>query len=128
MASLAELARTGELVDDVSHTLAMTLIATVTALIFGAVLGLALGLLPTMRNYVVASIDFLRAIPAVTLIPVAMISLGPSVADRVHSRGLCRAVAGRAVYGRGCGGDTPTPVRRRADVAFLPRQDDSGRS
>ena len=78
MASLAELARSGELFDDLSHTLAMTFFATVTALILGAVLGVALGLLPTMQNYLVASIDFLRAIPAVTLIPVAMISLGPS--------------------------------------------------
>ncbi len=79
-ASLAELARTGELLDDVSHTLAITLVATVTAMTLGAVLGVVLGLLPTMRSYGVASIDFLRAIPAVTLIPVTVISLGPSVA------------------------------------------------
>ena len=77
MGSVAELARTGELVDDVSHTLVVTLIATTIALICGAVLGLAVGILPTLRSYVVSSIDFLRAIPAVTLIPVAVMSLGP---------------------------------------------------
>ena len=79
IASLVELTRTGELFADASHTLAMTLVATITALTLGALLGLALGLMPTTRSYVVASIDFLRAIPAVTLIPVAVIAFGPSV-------------------------------------------------
>ena len=83
MSALADSARTGELVDDVAHTLAVTVMASTIALIFGAVLGLAVGLLPTLRDHVVASIDFLRAIPAVTLIPVAMMSLGPSATTEV---------------------------------------------
>ena len=53
LSSLAELARSGELFDDVTHTLVMTSIATVTALTLGAVLGVALGLLPTIRSNVV---------------------------------------------------------------------------
>ncbi len=83
MSALADSVRTGELVDDVAHTLAVTVMTSTIALIFGAVLGLAVGLLPTLRDHVVASFDFLRAIPAVTLIPVAMMSLGPSATTEV---------------------------------------------
>jgi sulfonate transport system permease protein len=78
MSALVESVRTGELVDGVSHTITLTLAATAFALIVGALLGLAVGLLPTVQSYTVSSIDFLRAIPAVTLIPVAVMTLGPS--------------------------------------------------
>ena len=78
MASLAELAQTGELVDDISHTLGVTLTAVGITSAVGAALGLAVGLLPTLRDYVVASIDFLRTIPAVTLVPVAVLTFGPA--------------------------------------------------
>ena len=79
LASLVGLTRTGELVARCLAHARMTLIATITSLTLGAALGLAIGLLPTMRIYVVASIDFLRAIPAVALVPVAVIAFGPSV-------------------------------------------------
>ncbi len=77
MTSLVELAQTGELVRDALHTLGVTLTAAGIMSALGAAVGLAVGLLPTLRDYVVASIDFLRTIPAVTLIPVAVLTFGP---------------------------------------------------
>lgn len=75
---MADLARTGELINDVSHTLAVTLIAATMTLTLGAALGLAVGVSPKAQRYVVPSIDFLRTIPAVTLVPVAVVTFGPS--------------------------------------------------
>ena len=46
-------------------------------MIVGAALGLAVGLIPTVRRYTMASIDFLRTIPAVALVPIAVLSFGP---------------------------------------------------
>jgi sulfonate transport system permease protein len=83
MKSAAELGRSGELAGDVAHTLAVTLAATAIALTFGALLGLGIGLAPILQNYLVASIDFLRTIPAVTLVPVAVMTFGPSTATEL---------------------------------------------
>jgi sulfonate transport system permease protein len=74
----ADLARTGELINDVAHTLSVTLAAAGMTLTVGAAVGLAVGVSPTARRYVVPSIDFLRTIPAVTLVPVAVVTFGPS--------------------------------------------------
>ncbi len=76
--SAAELGRSGELAGDIAHTVAVTSVATGIASTVGAALGLAIGLVPMLQRFVVASIDFLRAIPAVTLVPVAVMTLGPS--------------------------------------------------
>ena len=57
--SLVELAQTGELANDIFHTLGVTLTAAGIASALGAAVGLAVGLLPTLQGYVVASIDFL---------------------------------------------------------------------
>jgi sulfonate transport system permease protein len=43
----------------------------------GAALGLAIGLIPAVRRYTMASVDFLRTIPAVALVPIAVLSFGP---------------------------------------------------
>jgi sulfonate transport system permease protein len=77
VAAVVDLGRTGELVDDVAHTLGVVAVAAATSMTVGAALGLAIGLLPTVRRYSMASVDFLRTIPAVALVPVAVLSLGP---------------------------------------------------
>ncbi len=82
-ASLAEMIRSGELIADVAYTLFVSLTATATALTLGAALGLAIGLLAEVRRYSVASIDFLRAIPAVALVPIAVMTIGPSTKTEV---------------------------------------------
>ena len=125
IASLVELARTGELVRDTVHTLGVTLTAAGITSALGAAVGLAVGLLPTLRDYVVASIDFLRTIPAVTLIPVAILTFGPVATTELMlamyaalwSVVLCTAGAAAAVH--------PPSVRHRANAAFLPRHNRS---
>ena len=77
LAALLDLARTGELVDDVAHTLGVTLVAAAISMTLGASLGLAIGLVPAVRRYSMASVDFLRTIPAVALVPIAVLTFGP---------------------------------------------------
>ena len=124
MASLVELARTGELVRDTLHTLGVTLTAAGMTSALGAAVGLAVGLLPTLRDYVVASIDFLRTIPAVTLIPVAVLTFGP-VPTTELMLAVYAALWPVVLLRRRRRRCTPTSVRHRANAAFLPRHDRS---
>lgn len=78
LSALVSLARTGELAADVAHTLGLALAASAITLTVGGALGLTIGLFATVRGYVMASIDFLRTIPAVCLVPVAVLMLGPA--------------------------------------------------
>ena len=75
--ALVELVGSGELAGDLGHTLGVALLAAVLALTLGGALGLAIGLIPALRVHLMASIDFLRTIPAVALMPVALLILGP---------------------------------------------------
>lgn len=77
LTALVDLARSGELVNDIAHTLGVALVAAAIGMVVGAALGLAVGLIPTVRRYTMASIDFLRTIPAVALVPIAVLSFGP---------------------------------------------------
>jgi ABC-type nitrate/sulfonate/bicarbonate transport system permease component len=77
LAAVVDLARSGELLTDVTHTLGVAALAAAISMAVGAALGLAIGLLPTVRRYSMASVDFLRTIPAVALVPVAILSFGP---------------------------------------------------
>ena len=75
--SLVALATSGELATDLAHTLAIVGLAAALALALGGALGFAIGSLPPVRTYLMASVDFLRTIPAVALLPVALLSFGP---------------------------------------------------
>jgi sulfonate transport system permease protein len=75
--TLVEEALTGDLVTDLAHTLAVVAAATGIAAVLGGGVGVALGLLPTLRRRVLASVDFLRAVPAIALMPVALLVVGP---------------------------------------------------
>jgi ABC-type nitrate/sulfonate/bicarbonate transport system permease component len=77
LAAAVDLASSGELVDDIAHTLGVTVVAAAISMVIGAALGLAIGLMQTARRYLMASVDFLRTIPAVALVPVAVLSFGP---------------------------------------------------
>jgi sulfonate transport system permease protein len=78
LAAVVELTRTGELAGDLAYTLGVALVATAITLPLGGALGLAIGLVPGVRRYLLASIDFLRTIPAVALVPVAVLTFGPA--------------------------------------------------
>ena len=77
VAALGELARSGELARDVAHTLGVATLSAGLAMILGAALGFAIGFIPMVRRYGMASVDFLRTIPAVALVPVAVLTFGP---------------------------------------------------
>jgi sulfonate transport system permease protein len=77
LGAAVDLVRSGELVDDVAHTLGVMAVAAAISMAVGATLGLAIGLIPAARRYMMASVDFLRTIPAVALVPVAVLSFGP---------------------------------------------------
>lgn len=83
LAALVDLVRTGELVDDIAHTLGVAVLAAAVSMAIGAGLGLAIGLLPAARRYAMASVDFLRTIPAVALVPVAVLSFGPVLSAEI---------------------------------------------
>lgn len=71
-----QVAGSGELAKDLVHTVTVTVLAAGIALTIGGALGLAIGLLPMLRDNVMASIDYLRTIPAVALMPIALLAFG----------------------------------------------------
>jgi sulfonate transport system permease protein len=75
--SLADLASSGVLAESVGHTLEVTLVSSGIAIAFGIAFGAALGLLDPVRRYTQGTIDVLRTIPVVALMPVALLIWGP---------------------------------------------------
>lgn len=69
----------GELATSTLHTLRVTLLGWLLASVLGAGLGVLLGLSNTAWRYSMASIEVMRAIPPVTLVPVALLVFGFSV-------------------------------------------------
>jgi ABC-type nitrate/sulfonate/bicarbonate transport system permease component len=74
-----ELWSAGTLQGDVLHTLGVTLLGWVIAAVIGGVLGFLLGLAPVLADWCMASFEVLRAVPGVTLAPLAVILLGFSI-------------------------------------------------
>ena len=83
LGALSTEVRNGELPRAAAHTLEVVLIASALTLTVGAALGLAIGLLPRLRGWVYASIDAIRTVPAVMLIPVAVLTFGPTTTTEV---------------------------------------------
>ena len=76
---LATVASSGELATSTFHTLKVTLLGWLLASALGAGLGTVLGLSNTAWRYSMASIEVMRAIPPVTLVPVALLVFGFSM-------------------------------------------------
>src|SRR4051794_39411897 len=66
----------GKLLPNLMHTLEVTLLGWVAASVLGISLGLLLGLSQTAWRWSMASIEVMRAIPPVTLVPVALLVFG----------------------------------------------------
>jgi ABC-type nitrate/sulfonate/bicarbonate transport system permease component len=75
--ALLDVIKSGDLVEDLLYTGGITVLATLLAVTVGGALGLAIGLLPPLRLAVMASVDVLRTVPAVALMPIALLALGP---------------------------------------------------
>ena len=76
---MGALLASGELASSTLHTLRVTLLGWLLASALGAGLGVVLGLSNTAWRYSMASIEVMRAIPPVTLVPVALLVFGFSV-------------------------------------------------
>lgn len=74
-----ELVRSGDLAADLLHTLRVTLLGWLLAAALGVGLGLVLGLWRPAWRWSMASLEMLRAVPPVTLVPTALLAFGFSV-------------------------------------------------
>lgn len=68
----------GALLDAIWHTLWVTLLAAGIAIGIGVVLGASIALIPVVRTYTLGSVDVLRSLPVVALMPVAQLIWGPN--------------------------------------------------
>lgn len=73
------LAASGELLGNIAHTLLSTLVGWVIASLIGLALGVWLGLARGPWKYSMATVEVLRAVPAISFVPVAVLLLGFSV-------------------------------------------------
>jgi ABC-type nitrate/sulfonate/bicarbonate transport system permease component len=77
--SIGTVISSGELATSTLHTLRVTLLGWLLASVLGAGVGVVLGVSNTAWRYSMASIEVMRAIPPVTLVPVALLVFGFSV-------------------------------------------------
>lgn len=75
---LLRLGSSGELIAPLAHTSYIVMLGSLIALALGTGLGIALGVSSTVYNWAMASVDFLRSLPVVALLPVAVLLWGPS--------------------------------------------------
>ena len=73
---LREITVTGELSENLVHTLTASLTGWALAAVAGVLIGVVLGLLRPVWQYSMASIEALRALPIVAFVPVAVLLLG----------------------------------------------------
>ena len=81
--ALGEVAADGTLLDAMTHTVLAALLASVVAVAIGVALGTLMGLFGPVDMFTGATVDFLRSIPAVSLMPVVLLLLGPSVTSEI---------------------------------------------
>lgn len=79
VAAADDLIASGELQEAAGHTLTAVLIGWALALALGLVLGCLFGLLRTARTYGMATVDLLRSLPTIALVPPAVLVFGFSV-------------------------------------------------
>jgi sulfonate transport system permease protein len=115
LSALLILLQTGELAGDLAYTLGVALLAAAITLILGGAMGLTIGLVPTARRYLLASIDFLRTIPAVALVPVALLTFGPTV----HAELILAVYAGMWPIVLNTAGGVAAVHPRQYDVARM---------
>lgn len=73
------LVSSGQLLADLLHTLQVTLLGWLLASLLGVALGLLLGLWRPAWRWSMASLEMLRAVPPITLVPMALLAFGFSV-------------------------------------------------
>lgn len=77
--AIGDLASSGALTSNFGHTLFVAIVGWVVSGALGVAVGLALGLSAVTWRLSMASLEFLRALPAIAFVPVAVLLLGFSV-------------------------------------------------
>src|SRR2546423_9280413 len=72
LSGFGDLIGSGALLGDVLHTLGVAVLASALAIAIGVTLGAAIGLVPLFAALTNASVDGLRTIPTLALIPVSL--------------------------------------------------------
>jgi sulfonate transport system permease protein len=76
---VAELVTSGQLLDDLAHTLQAVALGWSLASLGGIALGIMMGISPTFRRYSLASVEVLRPLPGIAFVPVALLLFGFSL-------------------------------------------------
>ncbi|MHA6669371.1 ABC transporter permease [Homoserinimonas sp. A447] len=76
--SFWQLLMEGQLVPPIVHSLVITIAAAAIAIVAGVILGSAIALVPFVRNYTLGTVDVLRSLPVVALMPIALLIWGPT--------------------------------------------------
>ncbi len=79
LATLAEQVRRGEFWSAVGDTLITWLLGLVIAIALGVVIGVLIGSVPVLRALTASTIEFLRPIPSVALIPLVVVLYGSTI-------------------------------------------------
>ena len=78
-AAVADVVSSGDLWPYLSHTVLAALSAWAIAMVVGVALGLLIGLVPWVWRWSMASVQILRTLPAVALVPVVLLIVGFSI-------------------------------------------------
>lgn len=79
VAAMVDVISAGELWPFLGHTVLAVLIAWVLAMVAGVALGMVIGLVPWVWRWSMASVQVLRTLPAVALVPVVLLIVGFSI-------------------------------------------------
>jgi sulfonate transport system permease protein len=77
--AIKDMAFGGELFGPLAHTVGVVIGAWVMAMVVGVSLGAAIGLSHRLQRFTMASVEVLRTLPIVALVPVALLVLGVGV-------------------------------------------------
>lgn len=77
--ALLKLLATRAFFEEMAHTISAALVAWAGAVVIGVLFGAALGLVPALRTYAMATVEFMRPLPPVGLVPMAMLLFGFSI-------------------------------------------------
>jgi sulfonate transport system permease protein len=79
--ALGRLAATADFWGAVAHTTIVVLVSWIAASVLGVAIGIVFGAFPLVWRFGMASVDFLRSIPATAVVPVVLLLLGPTSAS-----------------------------------------------
>lgn len=81
--SMVTLLTSGSTYADVFHTLSVTVVSSALAIVIGISLGTAVGLITPLSVWTLGTIDVLRTLPMIGLMPVALLLIGATVTSEI---------------------------------------------